>query len=402
MRVGEGNCIYYKGGFSLREQWRTHKERRKIQKGFKSSALNYDYTTWTVVALPSPYHYMQLPREVIVGKGNLTRVTGVLQRLGLSGSVLIIAGPKSYEIAGRKVRDLLEQTGMNVDTLLVEKANIRGILTVEERIKTWKPAVLIGVGGGTKIDVAKLSSSRQGIPFISVPTTLSHDGIASPLASVKGLEKPYSLMAQAPLAIIADTDVIAQAPWRSVISGCGDVIAKFTAVKDWRLAHAEKNEYYGEYSASLALMSAKLVIKNAELIKSGNYEGLRVLLEGLISCGVAMSIAGSSRPCSGSEHLFSHSLDMIKCPHAMHGEQCGVGSVVSSYLHKENWERIRDTLKRIGAPTTACELGVEDEDAVKALEMAVTIRPERYTILHKLKLNYQECEKVAKITGMIS
>jgi glycerol-1-phosphate dehydrogenase [NAD(P)+] len=345
---------------------------------------------------------MQLPREVIVGNGVLTRVTEVAQRLGLNGSALIIAGSKSCEIAGKKVRDLLSQTGMNVDTLLVETATLKDILIVEERIKAWKPRVLIGVGGGTKIDAAKLSSSRQGIPFISVPTTVSHDGIASPLASVKGLDKPYSLMAQAPLAIIADTDVIAQAPWRSVISGCGDVIAKFTAVKDWRLAHAEKNEYYGEYAASLALMSTTLVMQNAKLIQPGNGEGLRVLLEALISCGVAMSIAGSSRPCSGSEHLFSHALDMVNCPHAMHGEQCGVGSVLIAYLHKANWKRIRDTLKQIGAPTTACELGVKDEDVVKALAMAATIRPERYTILHKLNLNYEACEKVAKITGVIS
>jgi len=345
---------------------------------------------------------MQLPREVIVGKGTLTRISEVAKRLNLSGSALIVAGPKSCEVAGKQVRDLLQQTGMNVDALLVKTATSQDILKVEERIQEWKPRVLIGVGGGTKIDAAKLSASRQGIPFISVPTTLSHDGIASPLASVKGLNKPYSVMAQAPLAIIADTDVIAQAPWRSVISGCGDAIAKFTAVKDWQLAHTEKNEYYGEYAASLALMSATLVMENAKLIQPGNDEGLRVLLEALISCGVAMSIAGSSRPCSGSEHLFSHALDMVKCPHAMHGEQCGVGSVLSAYLHKANWKRIRDTLKQIGAPTTAAELGVKDEDLVKALEMAATVRPERYTILHKLNLNREACEKAAKITGIIS
>ncbi len=354
-----------------------------------------------MVDLSSPYHYTQLPREVIVGRGTLTRVTEVAQRLNLSGSALIIAGTKSCEVAGKKVGNLLKQTGMNVNTLLVEKITLKDILMVEEKIKTCKPHVLIGVGGGTKIDAAKLSSARQDIPFISVPTTLSHDGIASPLASVKGLDKPYSIMAQAPLAIIADTDIIAQAPWRSVISGCGDVIAKLTAVKDWQLAHAEKDEYYGEYAASLALMSAKLVIQNAKLIQPGNDEGLRVLLEALISCGVAMSIAGSSRPCSGSEHLFSHALDMVKCPHAMHGEQCGVGAVLSAYLHRANWKRIRDSLKQVGAPTTARELGVTDEDLVKALEMAATIRPERYTILHKLNLNREACEKVAKTTGVI-
>ncbi|MCX8153281.1 MAG: NAD(P)-dependent glycerol-1-phosphate dehydrogenase [Candidatus Bathyarchaeota archaeon] len=345
---------------------------------------------------------MQLPREVIVGKGNLSRIKEAVQRLGLSGSALIIAGAKSYEVAGKQVRDLLAQMGIVVDVLLVETATIKDVTMVEERIKAWKPRVLIGVGGGTKIDVAKLSASKQGIPFISVPTTLSHDGIASPLASVKGADKPYSIMAQAPMAIIADTDVIAQAPWRSVISGCGDVIAKLTAVKDWQLAHAEKGEYYGEYAASLALMSAKLVIKNADLIKPGNDEGLRVLLEALISCGVAMSIAGSSRPCSGSEHLFSHALDMVKCPHGMHGEQCGVGSILAAYLHGSNWKQIRDALKRIGAPTTASELGVEEEDVVNALAIAASIRPERYTIFHKMRLSREECEKIAKITGIIS
>jgi glycerol-1-phosphate dehydrogenase [NAD(P)+] len=273
---------------------------------------------------------------------------------------------------------------------------------VEKALKEQKPRVLFGVGGGTIIDAAKLSSASQNIPFISIPTTVSHDGIASPLASIKGSEKPYSVLAQAPMAIIADTEIIAQAPWRFVISGCGDIISKYTAVKDWKLAHLEKGEYYGGYAASLALMSAKLVTANADLIVKKDPEGLRVLLEALISCGVAMSIGGSSRPCSGSEHLFSHALDLINSKHAMHGEQCGVGSILTSFLHGSNWQQIRATLKHIGAPTTAAELGIEDADVVKAFQMAATIRPERYTILHKLNLNYDACETVARATGIIN
>ena len=352
--------------------------------------------------LPSKYHYIQLPREVIVGKGTLNRVPEVVKRLGLKGPVLIIAGQKSCEIAGNTVRDLIAQMGITVDTLLVQAATIRDVLSVEDRIADFKPQVLFGVGGGTKIDVAKLSSAHQGLPFISVPTTLSHDGIASPLASVKGFDKPYSAISQAPLAIIADTQIIMQEPWRFVISGCGDVLAKFTAVKDWRLAHTEHNEYYGEYAASLALMSATLVEENADRIQQGNEEGTQLLLEALISCGVAMSIAGSSRPCSGSEHLFSHALDLIKTNGAMHGEQCGVGSVMMAYLYGSNWKRLRDTLRRLGAPTTAVELGVSDEEVIRALELAASIRPERYTILQKLNLDYDACRKVAKLTEIIN
>jgi len=357
--------------------------------------------TRAVVALTLKHHRMQLPREVIVGEGTIDRVAEVSLRLGFTKSALIITGSKTHDVAGKIVKELLERDGIEAKTFLVESATLKDVETVEQKIRELKPQVVLGVGGGTKIDVAKLSSAHQSVPFMSIPTTASHDGIASPLSSVKGFEKPFSVMAQAPIAIIADTNIIMQAPHRLITSGCGDVIAKFTAVKDWKLAHEEKNEYYGEYAASLALMSAKLVMQNAELIKPGSEEGLRVLLEALISCGVSMSIAGSSRPCSGSEHLFSHSLDMISANHAIHGEQCGVGTIIMAYLHRANWKRIKDTLEKLGAPTNARELGVEKEDVVKALEMAATIRPERYTILSKLNLNRENCERIAKTTSVI-
>ncbi|HJX02451.1 MAG TPA: iron-containing alcohol dehydrogenase, partial [Candidatus Bathyarchaeia archaeon] len=205
-------------------------------------------------------------------------------------------------------------------------------------------------------------------------------------------------MAQAPLAIIADTDIIMKAPWRFNTSGCGDVIAKLTAVKDWKLAHQDRNEYYGGYAASLAIMSAKLVMENAELIKQNCEEGIRVLIEALISCGVSMSIAGSSRPCSGSEHIFSHALEKINPNHSMHGERCGVGTIMMAYLHRANWKRAKATLEKLGAPTKASELGVSKNDVVQALETATTIRPERYTILNKLYLSRESCEKLVKAT----
>lgn len=178
-------------------------------------------------------------------------------------------------------------------------------------------------------------------------------------------------------------------------------MAKFTAVRDWELAHNAKNEYYGEYAASLSLMSAKLVAEHSDIIQPGLEEGVRVLLEALISCGVAMSIAGSSRPCSGSEHLFSHTLDLIAPKPAMHGEQCGVGAIMMAYLHGMDWKRVKETLEKVGAPTTAEELGIEPEHVVKALMQAGVIRPERYTILEEKRLDYDSAEKLAKATGVI-
>jgi len=344
---------------------------------------------------------MQLPREVVVGNNTLELIGDICKRLGFSESALVVMGQKTLEIAGKRVMDILDDDGMSVNHIVATSCNIEDIVIIEQKIDEIKPEVVLGIGGGTKIDVAKMSSARKELPFISVPTTAAHDGIASPLVSLKGLEKPYSLMAQSPMAIVADTSVISKSPHRFTASGCADVISKLTAVRDWKLAHEVKGEYYGEYAASLALMSARLVVKNADLIKPGEEEGLRVLLEALISCGVAMSIAGSSRPCSGSEHLFSHALDQIAPKPALHGEQCGVGAVMIARLHNIDWRRIRETLKKVGAPTTAEQLEVEPKHVIEALVRACEIRPDRYTILDERQLNQDSAEKLAKATGVI-
>jgi len=346
-------------------------------------------------------HRMQLPREVIVGEGTLDSVTEVFERLGFSESALVVTGHKTMEVAGKTVIQMLEDRGVKVDSIIVDSSALQEVHMVEAKIREEKPQVVFGIGGGTKIDVAKVSSAYENVPFISVPTTASHDGIASPVASLKGFRKPYSVMAQAPLAIIADTEIIMKAPKRFSISGCGDVVAKLTAVRDWELAHKVRNEYYGEYAASLALMSAQLIMENAELIKENEEEGLRVLLEALISCGVAMSIAGSSRPCSGSEHLFSHALDLTASKHALHGEQCGVGTIMMAFLHGINWKNVKKTLETLEAPTTASDLGITVEELVRALVEAKKIRPERYTILNEVNMDAHFAEKLAKNTGVI-
>jgi len=114
-----------------------------------------------------------------------------------------------------------------------------------------------------------------------------------------------------------------------------------------------------------------------------------------------MSIAGSSRPCSGSEHLFSHALDLIAPKPATHGQQCGVGTIMMAHVHKMNWKRVKETLRKVGAPTTAEELGIEPEHIIQALIRAQAIRPERYTILKEKRLSRDSAKKLAKATGVI-
>jgi glycerol-1-phosphate dehydrogenase [NAD(P)+] len=351
--------------------------------------------------LPQSAHYMQLPREVLVGSNVSTMVGETLTRLGFQGPALIVTGETVASLAGDTVLESLKRSGLKAETVSVQSSTTEEVERVEKRIREFSSDVVIGLGGGKDIDVAKLSSMKAGKNFVSVPTAASHDGIASPLVSMKGLDRPYSYVAHAPTAIVADTSIIAKSPFRLIAAGCGDVVAKYTAVRDWKLAHRIKNEYYGDYAAELALMSSRVVMKNATTIRAMSDSGVHTLVEALISCGVSMSIAGTSRPCSGAEHLFSHALTMVAPKPALHGEQCGVGTIMCAYLHGANWQLIKDFLQRIGAPTTAKELGIESEYILKALTMAHSIRPERYTILGESGLTKDAAARVATMTEVV-
>ncbi len=343
---------------------------------------------------------MELPREVLLGEDLKDKVSQVAKRLKLGENVLILYGPKTKEIAGKDVEMYLKNF-FHVKNLLIKEASMKNVQKAIETIRNENMDWVLGVGGGSIIDVAKLASFKADVPFISFPTTASHDGIASANASIRDLEAKTSIKARPPVAVIADVNIIKTAPYRYLAAGVGDMISNLTAVKDWELAHKIKGEYFSEYAASLSLMSAKMVIKNANIIRLGNEESVRKAIKGLISSGVAMSIAGSSRPASGAEHLFSHALDAIVPKPALHGEQCGVGTIIMAYLHGLNWKKIRETLKRVGAPTNAYELEIDPEFIIEALTIAHTIRPERYTILGKDGLTKEAAEKAAKITGVI-
>ncbi len=348
-------------------------------------------------------HEITLPLKVIIGSGILDRLPEFLEAMKLTREYRagIVSGYKTYEVAGSIIEETLREKGYDVRVWRIRDAHINTAKMIAEESGREKVTIYLGVGGGKSIDIAKYSASINNGYFISIPTAASHDGIASPFASLKGTDKPTSVRAVTPYAIIADISVIANAPRRLNRAGVGDLIGKLTAVKDWELAHRLRGEYYGEYAAQLALLSAKHVLRYHELIASGNPDGVRVLVEALISSGVAMCIAGSSRPASGSEHLFSHALDLLAPGKAFHGEQVALGTIMMLYLYGDpTWRRVRRIMRRLGLPTTAEELGVPPEVIVKALLIAHKIRPNRYTILGENGLTEEAAWRLVRETGV--
>jgi glycerol-1-phosphate dehydrogenase [NAD(P)+] len=345
---------------------------------------------------------MVFPRRVVAGSNVMGEIADMARDFGLKGTALIVTGPSTIKIAGKAVAGFLKDSGYDAHIYETGSATLENVDKVVKTAEELKASFMVGVGGGSKIDQAKAAAHRLYLPFMSVPTSASHDGLASPKASIKdGSGQPGSVDAVMPIGVLADTSVIAKAPYRYLASGCADVIANSTALLDWQLAHRLRGEDFSSTAYAISTMCATTIMESAGMIKKNLEESVWVSIKPMISSGLSMSIAGSSRPTSGSEHLFSHALDRIAPGKALHGEQCGVGTIMMMYLHGGNWKQIRDSLSEIGAPVTAAQLNLSREDVISALTVAHTIRPERYTILGDRGLSSEAAENVATLTGVI-
>jgi glycerol-1-phosphate dehydrogenase [NAD(P)+] len=353
---------------------------------------------------------MVFPREIIVGHKTTSQIADLCNRIGRGNSALIVADKKTKKLSGDEISKILTKSNYKVKQKIVSAPTVGEVSDVVKYADKNNMDLLLGVGGGSVIDITKLAAYELSKPFISVPTSAAHDGIASPRASLKHRAGSVSKTAVSPLAILADTAIICKAPYRMLVSGCADVISNISAVMDWELAHRLKHEEFSSHAAVLAKTAAQLLIDHADEIRPDTEESAWLAVKAMIVSGVAMSVASNTRPASGAEHMFSHMLDHLgpgimlkgrKGRIPLHGEQCGIGAIMMVYLHGDDWEEIRDALKKIGAPITSGELGISKKKIIEALVKAQEIRPERYTILGETGLTEKAAKTLAKTTGVI-
>ncbi len=341
---------------------------------------------------------MELPRQIVIGEKNIGNIGKFIADLANPKKVSLVSGDQVRKITYEKVVKSLANSRIKNIWHISTNNDVKATKKIQQEIKKDKSDLIIGIGGGRSVDIAKMVAFNLKKPFVSIPTSASHDGIASPFVSLRG-DKPYSVIATAPLGVFVDIEILKKAPRKLLASGCGDLMAKVTAVRDWELARDDVGEYFGTYAANLASMSAKIVIENSKNFRKK--PDVRMIVEALISSGVAACIAGSSRPCSGAEHLFSHALDYLVPGVGLHGEKCGIGSILISKLQGQDWQKIVTMLKNVGAPTTAKQIGLKPEILAKALVIAPSLRPERYTILNKVKMTEEKAIQLAKSTGVL-
>lgn len=338
-------------------------------------------------------------RAAVIEKDCLLRFEDLMTRYGVEGKRCALYGENSYKATADRhpaaqQEIVLNPVGLHAD----EKSTAEVLAKLEDDIE-----VLIAVGSGTIHDIARFCAHERGIRFVSCPTAASVDGFCSTVAAMTWYGYKKTLTAVAPEIVIADSEIIKNAPFALVCSGVGDIMAKYTALAEWEIAHEVTGEYLCQTIYDITRDAADMVMKSIPGLLAGEHEAYEYVTYALVMSGIAMQMMGNSRPASGAEHHISHMIEMgpanfaVKFP-ALHGEKTGVGTVIAAreYYRMAQREDISDCVQSYAAVSDTYLTDFFGEDLAEAVisenaaDCLAKVTPEA------LVQNWQKIRKIIK------
>ena len=332
-----------------------------------------------MIAQDATNKQIEIPYLLKIGYGKITKVGKYLFDKNMLNIALymgegieeLVGKPLHYSLAKHNISIVHQQIApsLNIDDITHSAFSLPAV------------SAIVGIGGGKALDFAKYTAHLLKIPFISIPTSLSNDGFGSPSSSLVIQGKRKSVKAASPFGIVIDLDVIKGSPDIFMYSGIGDMLSKATALKDWQIARDKGLTRYVDFAAMMAYNSLDILfLKHSFDISSVNFQ--RSLASSLMISGLAMEIAGSSRPASGSEHLISHALDELCAKPKMHGIQVGVATYLCSLLQNNaQAEAIKDVFEMTGFCSFVQKDPFNYQEFVEALKLAPSIKSNFYSVL---------------------
>lgn len=313
-----------------------------------------------------------IPTLVRIKPGALSRVGIYCRRHGFPTTALWFSDGLDPRIIATAERSLASEQ--------IEITSRRAVASIEQtdiESAAVGEGLLIGLGGGKALDAAKLAAHWRGRPYLAVPTSLSNDGFASPQASVTVQGRRRSVPASMPFGVVIDTAVCLGAPPVLWLSGIGDLSAKLTAVTDWKLAFHAVGTPVDDFAALLADASFYQLLARPER----DLDGIRLLASALLINGIAMSICGSSRPASGSEHLISHAFDLIATRPRLHGLQVALATAICCRLQNHAPTVLDELFEKTGLWNALRDDPFPLSEWLEACRLAPTLKENFYTVL---------------------
>ena len=294
---------------------------------------------------------------------------------------IIVSEQFLIDLYKEKITDISRDFG-NAEIIAMNDASFDEAVSIAKKVCIEDVKVIIGIGGGRVLDTAKYAAHISKAVYICMPTSLSNDSLASPFSVLETEGSARKTIAcKIPTAIIVDTDMIANAPIGQTMSGIGDTIAKHTALFDWKLSASKTSGKVDDFAYALSRMSYDSVYHCDEKnMKSRVF--IRILSRALVMGGLAMEIAGSSRPCSGSEHLFAHAIEeYYKDIRISHGLAVAMGSIPACIFQGQSPDGMINFFHTYGLDFNPKSYGITEDMFADMWEKAHTVRQGRITIL---------------------
>jgi glycerol-1-phosphate dehydrogenase [NAD(P)+] len=339
--------------------------------------------------MPLLARMLAAPLVIDVRPGAIAGLAPLLtdRKIASQGRVAVVLGPGQGDAIAAQLPPGI------ADVIRIPDGGYDSAVALGRDLRAGRYEAVAGIGGGKTIDVTKLAAHVAGIPMVAVATSLAHDGIASPVSTLAHESGSGSYGVVPPVAVVVDLDRVRQAPGPLSTAGIGDAISNLSAVADWELSAADTGEAVDGLAVAMARSAAHAVLH--EPGPSRTDEFLTVLAEALIMSGMAMAVAGSSRPASGGDHEIMHAINQLYPGTASHGELAGLGALFCTHLRGDAGQAaaISSCLQRHGLPRLPAEVGLTAEQFITAVCAAPETRPGRYTILERLAMSRAEVAK---------
>lgn len=332
--------------------------------------------------MPLLARMLAAPLVVDVRPGAIAGLGALLadRRIAVEGRVAVAVGPGQGASIGAEL-----DIGA-AELFKVPDGSHEVAVALGKDLRAGAYEAVAGIGGGKTIDVTKFAAHMAGIPMVSVATSLAHDGIASPVSTLTHESGSGSYGVVPPVAVVVDLDRVKRGPAAIATAGIGDVISDLSAIADWELSAIDTGEPVDGLAVAMARSAAHAVLNQPGQARSDEF--LTVLAEALVMSGMAMAVAGSSRPGSGGEHEIMHAINQLFPGTASHGELAGLGTSFCAFLRDdpEHFAAISSCLRRHGLPVHPGQVGLSAEQFTEAVVRAPATRPGRYTILERLAM----------------
>jgi len=244
--------------------------------------------------------------------------------------------------------------------------------------------VIVGIGGGKTLDTAKVLATKLDVATIIVPTAASTDAPTSAVSIVytkEGVASHGVFHKKNPDLILMDTDIIAKAPVRLLISGMGDALATYFEARACQESNAFNyvGRRYKPTLAAIAIAKTCYETLMEDGLKAKMLAELQVTgkaLENVIEANTLLSGLGfESVGCAGAHGIHDCLTTLDETHKYFHGEKVAFGTICQLILEnrpKEEVEKVINFCINVGLPVTLSEIGISDTSREHLMKAAQT------------------------------